>query len=110
MPCYRNPSPAFMPLAIPTDATAANAGTRNRADSPDPRCSRGWERSSVADTGVPKAQRVSAVVACYKDAQAIPQMHRRLTDVFTELAMDYEIIFVNDGSPDDTDSVLADLT
>jgi polyisoprenyl-phosphate glycosyltransferase len=54
--------------------------------------------------------RLSAVIACYKDAQAIPLMHRRLTDVFSSLVVDYEIIFVNDGSPDDTDSVLKELT
>ena len=54
--------------------------------------------------------RLSAVVACYKDAQAIPLMHKRLTDVFLSLAVDYEIIFVNDGSPDDADSVLQELT
>ncbi len=54
--------------------------------------------------------RLSAVIACYKDAQAIPLMHQRLTEVFTSLAVDYEIIFVNDGSPDDSDAVLAGLT
>ncbi|MBN1607587.1 MAG: glycosyltransferase family 2 protein [Polyangiaceae bacterium] len=54
--------------------------------------------------------RLSAVVACYQDAQAIPLMHRRLTDVFSSLGVDHEIIFVNDGSPDDTDSVLQELT
>jgi polyisoprenyl-phosphate glycosyltransferase len=54
--------------------------------------------------------RLSAVIACYKDAQAIPLMHKRLSDVFASLAVEYEIIFVNDGSPDDTDSVLEELT
>jgi glycosyltransferase involved in cell wall biosynthesis len=53
---------------------------------------------------------LSAVIAGYKDAQAIPLMHRRLTDVFVSLAVNYEIIFVNDGSPDNADSVLAELT
>jgi polyisoprenyl-phosphate glycosyltransferase len=53
--------------------------------------------------------RLSAVVACYQDAQAIPVMHQRLVQVFTALAVDYEIIFVNDGSPDDTDGVLKEL-
>lgn len=36
-------------------------------------------------------------------------MHARLTDVFASLGVSYEIIFVNDGSPDDTDSVLREL-
>jgi len=53
---------------------------------------------------------LSAVVACYKDAQAIPLMHARLTAVFESLGVDYEIIFVNDASPDDADSALAALT
>jgi len=53
--------------------------------------------------------RLSAVIACYKDARAIPLMHQRLSDVFSSLAVDYEIIFVNDGSPDDTDLVLKEL-
>ena len=35
------------------------------------------------------------------DAQAIPIMYRRLTDTLQKLDIDYEIIFVNDGSPDD---------
>ena len=56
------------------------------------------------------ARRLSAVIVCFKDAQAIPLMHKRLCDVFASLAVDYEIIFVNDGSPDDTDSVLEELT
>jgi len=61
----------------------------------------------VADAGVP---RISAVIACYKDAQAIPLMHQRLSEVFRALGVEHEIIFVNDGSPDDTESVLTALT
>jgi polyisoprenyl-phosphate glycosyltransferase len=53
---------------------------------------------------------LSAVVTCYRDEQAIPLMHARLTEVFRALGVPYEIIFVNDGSPDDADSVLRDLT
>jgi len=53
---------------------------------------------------------LSAVITCYKDEQAIPLMHARLTAVFTSLGVGYEIIFVNDGSPDDADSVLKALT
>lgn len=53
---------------------------------------------------------LSAVVTCYKDAQAIPLMHERLTAVFQSLGVGYELIFVNDASPDDTDAVLHALT
>ena len=54
-------------------------------------------------------KKISAIIACYKDEQAIPHMHKRLTDIFNKIQVDYEIIFVNDGSPDNTESVLADL-
>ncbi|MBB5192356.1 dolichol-phosphate mannosyltransferase [Silvimonas terrae] len=49
---------------------------------------------------------VSAIIACYKDAQAIPFMHERLTRTFQKIGIDYEIIFVNDGSPDDSAEVI----
>jgi dolichol-phosphate mannosyltransferase len=50
--------------------------------------------------------KLSAVIACYRDAQAIPFMHERLTNTFQKMAVDYEIIFVNDCSPDNTKEVL----
>src|SRR4051794_31468753 len=89
---------------IPPDATAANAFTKKRAASRAKPCSPGSQRFSVADP------MLSAVIACYQDAPAIPLMYARLTAVLSALAVDYEIIFVNDGSPDDTDSVLQALT
>ncbi|MBI2010136.1 MAG: glycosyltransferase family 2 protein [Candidatus Chisholmbacteria bacterium] len=53
---------------------------------------------------------LSAVVACYRDGQAIPIMYRRLKAVFKALKVDFEIVFVNDGSPDDSKMVLAKIT
>ena len=53
---------------------------------------------------------VSAVIACYKDAQAIPIMAERLERMFSKLNIDYEIIFVNDGSPDDSEEVIRAIT
>jgi glycosyltransferase involved in cell wall biosynthesis len=54
-------------------------------------------------------QKITAVVACYRDAQAVPIMYQRLTAIFAKIGVDYEIIFVNDGSPDNADEVLAEL-
>ncbi|RJG04655.1 NAD-dependent epimerase/dehydratase family protein [Noviherbaspirillum cavernae] len=53
---------------------------------------------------------ISAIVACYKDAEAIPIMHERLVAVFTRLGVDYEIIFVNDNSPDNSAEVIRDIS
>ena len=37
--------------------------------------------------------KISAVIACYKDEQAIPLMHEKLTSVFNKIGCMYEIIF-----------------
>jgi len=50
--------------------------------------------------------KLTAVIACYKDEQAIPIMYQRLTATFKKINVDYEIIFVNDCSPDNTNEVL----
>jgi len=57
-----------------------------------------------------KYRSVSAIIACYKDAEAIPYMYQRLTDTFTKLAIDYEIIFVNDCSPDNSIQVIEEIS
>jgi glycosyltransferase involved in cell wall biosynthesis len=54
-------------------------------------------------------QKITAVIACYRDALAVPIMYQRLTAVFAKIGVDYEIIFVNDASPDNADEVLAEL-
>jgi polyisoprenyl-phosphate glycosyltransferase len=56
-----------------------------------------------------KVEKLSAIVACYRDHQAIPIMHERLTQVFTRLGVDYEIIFVNDRSPTEDEAVIRAL-
>lgn len=54
-----------------------------------------------------KQKKLSAIIACYKDEQAIPIMHARLTKAFQSIKdVDYEIIFVNDGSPDNSEEIL----
>ncbi len=54
-------------------------------------------------------KRISAIIACYRDEPAVPIMHARLTAVFQKLGVDYEIIFVNDRSPDNAAAVLREL-
>lgn len=49
---------------------------------------------------------VTAIIACYKDNQAIPIMYQRLKDTFDRMKIDYEIIFVNDCSPDDSEEII----
>ncbi len=58
----------------------------------------------------PAPATLSAIVTCYRDEPAILPMHERLTRVLSSLGVEYEIIFVNDGSPDRADAVLARLT
>ncbi len=53
---------------------------------------------------------VSAIVACYKDGQAIPIMVGRLKETFEKLRIEYEIILVNDCSPDDSEEVIRGIT
>lgn len=60
--------------------------------------------------GLDKERSISAVVACYKDGQAIPIMYQRLKKIFGELKVDHEIIFVNDNSPDDSEQVIRELS
>jgi glycosyltransferase involved in cell wall biosynthesis len=54
-------------------------------------------------------KKITAVIACYRDAPAVPHMYQRLVAVFAKIAVDYEIIFVNDRSPDNADEVLSEL-
>ncbi len=52
---------------------------------------------------------VSAIIACYKDAQAIPYMYHRLVNTYNKIGCNYEIIFVNDNSPDNSQEVLEEI-
>jgi nucleoside-diphosphate-sugar epimerase/glycosyltransferase involved in cell wall biosynthesis len=53
---------------------------------------------------------ITAIIACYKDGQAIPIMYDRLVKTFMKIGADYEIIFVNDCSPDDSEEVIRGIT
>jgi dolichol-phosphate mannosyltransferase len=63
----------------------------------------------MSPDAVKTRRKISAVIACYRDGEAVPHMHARLTSVFNKIGVDYEIIFVNDASPDNAREVLAGL-
>jgi polyisoprenyl-phosphate glycosyltransferase len=58
----------------------------------------------------PRRRSISAIIACYKDEPAIPVMYQRLTDTFKKLDVNYEIIFVNDGSPDNSAARILEIS
>ena len=53
---------------------------------------------------------ISCIIACYKDELAIPHMHARIVKTFQELNINYEIIFVNDSSPDNSEEVIREIS
>jgi glycosyltransferase involved in cell wall biosynthesis len=62
-----------------------------------------------AEAKVGGGTRISAVIPCYQEAESVPVMHERLTAVFEAVGVDWEIIFVDSGSTDDTPRVLTEL-
>lgn len=92
-----------------TATTPLREGLRKLADWIAPQSD--GDLGASTKLSVQKKQRsVSAIVACYKDGQAIPMMYQRLTDTFQKLGIDYEIIFVNDCSPDDSAEVIKKIS
>ncbi|MEE9584573.1 MAG: glycosyltransferase family 2 protein [Candidatus Brocadiales bacterium] len=52
---------------------------------------------------------ISVVVPLFNEAENIPELYRRLTGVLVGLKRGYEVIFINDGSTDNTQRVLEDI-
>ena len=53
-------------------------------------------------------KKVSLIIPCYNEQEALPIFHGEVTKVMKGLSADYdyELIFVNDGSKDATLSIL----
>ena len=54
-------------------------------------------------------QNVSVVVPAYNEGAVLPEFHKRLGAVLDGLDMEAEIVFVDDGSSDETAKVLRQL-
>jgi len=52
-----------------------------------------------------KKKKISVVIPCYNEQDNIEPMHSRLSAVFKKLPYDYEFIFVDNGSIDNSQSV-----
>lgn len=52
---------------------------------------------------------ISVVIPVYNEAQNLPLLHERLLSVLTTLPFTYEILFVDDGSADQTFSIIRKL-
>jgi dolichol-phosphate mannosyltransferase len=68
------------------------------------------DRALVSESGLNNLKKLSIIIACYKDEQAINEMHTRLTRVLSESNLKYEIIFVNDCSPDNSLEVIRKIS
>ena len=53
--------------------------------------------------------KISIIIACYQDSESIPEMYERILKVFSKISFDYEIIFVNDGSTDNSEEILTKI-
>ncbi|MDD4080203.1 MAG: glycosyltransferase family 2 protein [Eubacteriales bacterium] len=51
----------------------------------------------------------SVVIPCYNEEESIGETHRRLTNVMRGMGESYELVYVNDGSRDDTPAMLDKL-
>ncbi|MFN3605185.1 MAG: glycosyltransferase family 2 protein [Leptonema sp. (in: bacteria)] len=57
-----------------------------------------------------KKLRLSVVVPCYNEEKVIEQTYQRLKKVLKDLKIHYELIFINDGSKDNTLYILENLS
>ncbi len=51
----------------------------------------------------------SVVIPCYNEEESIRETHRRLTEVMQGMGESYELVYVNDGSRDQTPLLLDQL-
>lgn len=54
--------------------------------------------------------KISCIIACYKDEQAIPIMYERIVSTFNKIKAEYEVIFINDSSPDQSLEAILELS
>ena len=71
-----------------------------------------WERRRAPSPWVPEpelATGISIIVPVYRSAETLRELVRRLTETLGALGEPYEIVLVEDASPDGSWSVIGDL-
>ncbi len=63
-----------------------------------------------APASVSEMRKLAVIVACYQDAPALKELHDRLGKTLEALPVQYRLLFINDGSPDETESQLKHLS
>ena len=52
---------------------------------------------------------ISVIIPFYNEEESLPELHRRLTEVLTGMAGDYELIYIDDGSTDGSNAEVKKL-
>lgn len=55
-------------------------------------------------------KKISIIIPCYNEEKNILPMHKRLTAVLSRTSYDYEIIFINNGSTDNSANIFYKIT
>ena len=54
-------------------------------------------------------QLISIVVPAYNEEAVLPQFHQTLNQVLSEVPFDFELVYINDGSTDNTLGIIKQL-
>src|SRR5688500_9323718 len=68
-----------------------------------------WQRWISQLTKRLRGMHLSIVTTLYKSAPHLAQFHERATRAAKQVSSDYEIIMVNDGSPDDSQRIAIEI-
>ena len=59
--------------------------------------------------GLEAQEKISLLIPCYNEQEALPLFYREAAAVLGQMTYDYEMIFINDGSKDQTLAVIKEL-
>ena len=56
-----------------------------------------------------KIKSISVIIPVFNSAETITSLHSRITSVLTKMEVDYEILFINDASGDNSSEVMRNI-